>query len=161
MVWSPCSPRVSQESSPPQFEGISSSVKCLLLDKEMATHSSILAWRIQWTEELEWAGVHRVTKSRTRLKWFFMHTCLLYGPPLTAVQTFVSRVMSLLFNTVFMFVIAFLPRSNHLLIWWLQSSSTVILEPNKRKPITASTVFPSICHEVMGLDAMSLVFFFF
>ena len=51
------------------------------------------------------------------------------------------------------FVIVFLPRSKYLLISWLQSPSTVILEPKKIKPITASTFFPSICHEVMGPDA--------
>ena len=56
------------------------------------------------------------------------------------------------------FFIAFLPRSKHLLISWLQSPSVVILEPKKIKPVTISIVFPSICHEVMGLDAMILVF---
>ena len=56
------------------------------------------------------------------------------------------------------FVIAFLPRSKHLLISWLQSPSTVILEPKKMKSVTVSIVSPSICHEVMGLDAMILSF---
>ena len=74
------------------------------------------------------------------------------------IQTFVSRVMSLLFNTLFRFVIAFLPRSKHLLISWLQSLSAVILEPKKIKPVTVSIVSPSICHEVIGSDAMILVF---
>ena len=74
------------------------------------------------------------------------------------IRTFVSSVMSLLFNTLSRFVIAFLPRSNHLLISWLQSPSTVILEPKKRKSVTTSTFFPSICHEVMRTDAMVLVF---
>ena len=55
-------------------------------------------------------------------------------------------------------VITFLPRIKHLLISWLQSTSVVILEPKKRKSITVSIVSPSICHEVMGLDAMILVF---
>ena len=55
-------------------------------------------------------------------------------------------------------VIAFLPRSKHLLISWLQSPSAVILEPQKIKSVTISIVFPSICHEVMGPDAMILVF---
>ena len=73
-------------------------------------------------------------------------------------QTFVGKVMSLLFNTLSRFVIAFLPRSKCLLISWLQSPSMVILEPNKIKSVTVSTVFPSICHEVMGPDAMILVF---
>ena len=74
------------------------------------------------------------------------------------ILTFVGKVMSLLFNTLFRFLIAFLPRSKHLLISWLQSPSSVILEPKKIKSVTASTFSPSICHEVMGLDAMILVF---
>ena len=72
--------------------------------------------------------------------------------------TFVGKVMSLLFNMLSRFVIAFLTRSNHLLISWLQSPSAVILEPRKRKSVTVSIVSPSICHEVMGPDAMILVF---
>ena len=73
-------------------------------------------------------------------------------------QTFVGKVKSLLFNMLSRFVIAFLPKSKHLLISWLQSPSAVILEPKKRKSVTASTFSPSICHEVMGLDAKILVF---
>ena len=72
--------------------------------------------------------------------------------------TFVDKVMSLLFNLLSRLVIAFLPRSKHLLISWLQSPSAVILEPPEIKSATVSTVSPSICHEVMGLDAMILVF---
>ena len=73
-------------------------------------------------------------------------------------QTFVGKVMSLLFNMLFMLVITFPPRSKHHLIAWLQSPSAVILEPLKIKSDTASTVSPSICHEVMGPDAMILPF---
>ena len=62
--------------------------------------------------------------------------------------------MSLLFNILSRFVIAFLPRSECLLISWLQSLSTLILEPKKIKSVTISIVSPSICHEVIGLDAM-------
>ena len=69
--------------------------------------------------------------------------------------------MSLLFSTLTSSVIAFLPRSKHNLISWLQSPSTVILEPKKRKSVTTSTFSPSICHAVMGPDAMILVGFFF
>ena len=72
--------------------------------------------------------------------------------------TFVGKIMSLLFNTLSRLVIDFLPRSKHLLISWLQSPSAVILEPQKIKSITVSTVAPSICHEAMGLDAMILRF---
>ena len=67
-------------------------------------------------------------------------------------------MMSLLFNTLSRFVIVFFPRSKHLLISWLQSLSAVILEPKKIKSVTVSTFSPSICHEVMRLDAMILVF---
>ena len=72
--------------------------------------------------------------------------------------TFVDKVMSLLFNMLSRLVITFLPRSKRLLISWLQSPSAVILEPKKIKSATVSTVSPSICHEVMGPDAMILVF---
>ena len=68
--------------------------------------------------------------------------------------------MSVLFNTLSRFVTAFLPRSKRLLISWLQSPSAVILEPKKRKSVTTFTFYPSICQEVMGLDAMILGFFF-
>ena len=73
-------------------------------------------------------------------------------------RSFVSKVMSLLFNMLSRFIIAFLPRSKHLLISWLQSPSEVILEPKKIKCDTVSIVPPSICHEVMGPDAMIFVF---
>ena len=100
---------------------------------------------------------------------FFLAFCLLYSPALTIVcdhwedhsldcmdlcpQSNVSA-----FNTLSRFVITFLPRSNHLLISWLQSPSVVILEPKKRKSVTVSTGSPSICHEVMGPDAKISVF---
>ena len=69
-------------------------------------------------------------------------------------QTFIGKVMSLLFNILPRLVITFLPRSKHLLISWLQSPSAMILEPRKIKSASVSTVSPSICHEVMGPDAM-------
>ena len=72
--------------------------------------------------------------------------------------TFVGEVISLLFNKLSRSDITFLPRSKHLLISWLQSPSAVILEPQKIKSVTVSTVSPPICHEVMGPDAMILVF---
>ena len=71
--------------------------------------------------------------------------------------TSVDKVMSLLFNMLLRLVTAFLPRSKQLLISWLQSPFAVILEPKKIKSVTLSIVSPSICHEVMGLDAMILV----
>ena len=74
------------------------------------------------------------------------------------IWTFVSKVMPLLFNMLSRFVIAFLPRSKCLLISWQQSPSAVILEPKKIKSVIVSIVSPSVCHEVMGVDAMFLVF---
>ena len=85
-----------------------------------------------------------------------IHIGLLEKPQLW--QTFVGKVMSLLFNMLSRLVTAFLPRSKHLLISWLQSPSAVILGPKKIKSVTVSIVSPSICHEMMGPDAMSLVF---
>ena len=74
------------------------------------------------------------------------------------IWTFIDKVMSLLFNMLSRLVIAFLPRSKHLLISWLQLPSAVILDPPKIKSAIVSTVSPSICHEVMGPDAMIVVF---
>ena len=73
-------------------------------------------------------------------------------------QTFVGKVMSLLFNMLSRLVIVFLPRSKRPLISWLQSPSAVILEPKTIKSANVSTVSPSICHEVMGLDAVIVLF---
>ena len=73
-------------------------------------------------------------------------------------RNFVGKVMSQLFNMLSRLVIAFLPRSKHLLISWLQLPSAEILEPPKIKSVTVSIVSPSICHEVMGPDAPILVF---
>ena len=99
----------------------------------------------------------------------FSAVSLLYDPTLTSVHDYwknhsfdcmdlVGKVMFLLFNTLSRFVIAFLQRSKCLLISWLQSPSALILEPPKIKSATISTVSPSSCHEVMGPDAMILVF---
>ena len=74
------------------------------------------------------------------------------------IWTFVSKVMPLLLNMLSRFVIVFLQRSKHVLILWLSSPSVVILEPKKIKSATLSIFPPSICHEVMGLDAAILVF---
>ena len=77
--------------------------------------------------------------------------------PLT-IQTFVGKVMSLLFNMLSGFAIAFRPGSKHLLILLLQSPSAVILEPKKIKYVTVSNFAPSVCHELMRLDAIIVVF---
>ena len=87
------------------------------------------------------------------------HLYMTIGKTVTLViQTFVSKVLSLLFNMLSRFVIAFLPRDKSLLILWLQSLSAVILQPKKIESDTVFTFPASICHEVMGLDAMILVF---
>ena len=91
----------------------------------------------------------------------FSYTYVTTGKTIAlTIWTFVGKVMSLLLNTLSRFVIAFLPRSKRLQISWLQTTSAVILEPPKIKCVTVSTFPPSICHEVMGLDAMILVFIF-
>ena len=87
------------------------------------------------------------------------HPYMTIGKPIVLTRwIFVGKVMSLLFNMLSRLVIAFLPRSKCLLMSWLQSPSAVILEPRKIKSVTVSMVSPSICHEVMGLDAMIFVF---
>ena len=89
----------------------------------------------------------------------FWHPYMTIGKTITWIRwTLVGKVMSLLFNIVSRLVITFLARSKHLLISWLQSPSAVILKPPKIKSATVSTVSPSICHEVMGPDAMILSF---
>ena len=124
----------------------------------MATHSSVLAWRIPRTEDR--ATVHGVTKSQTRLSDF--HFTLFFMVQLSQLymttgknialtrQTFIGKLMSLLFNMLSRYAITFVLRSKHLLISWLTSPSAVVLEPKKIKSDTVSTVSPSISHEVMG-----------
>ena len=89
---------------------------------------------------------HKESDTTERLHFHFMK------------QTFVSKVMSLIFNMLSRLVITFLPRNKCLLISWLQSQSAVVLELKKIKSVTVSIVSPSICHEVMGPDAMIFVF---
>ena len=89
----------------------------------------------------------------------FSHPYMTTGKTIALTRwAFVSKVISLLFNMLSKLVIALLPRSKCLLISWLQSPSSVILEPKKLKSVTVSIVSPSIYHEVMGPDAMILVF---
>ena len=127
-------------------------------------NSGLIFLKIDWFYLLTVQGTfrnllqhHSLKASSLRCSAFFMvHLSQPYMTTgKTTTQTSVSRVMSLLFNTLSRFVIAFLPRSNHHL---LQSPSTVILEPKKRKSDTTPTFSPSLCHEVMGPDAMILVF---
>ena len=91
----------------------------------------------------------------------FSHPYMTTGKNITLPRwTFVGKVMSLLLNMLSKLVMAFLPRSKHLLTSQLQSPSAVILEPKKIKSVTVFIVSPSICHEVMGPDAMILEFEF-
>ena len=130
-------------------------------------HSGLISFRMDWLDLL---AVHGILKSllqhRNSKTSVLQHSAFfivqLSHPYMTTVKTialtrrtFADKVMSLLFNMPFRLVITFLPRSKCLLISWLQSPSAVILEPRK---IKSATVSPSICHEVMGLDAMTLVF---
>ena len=123
----------------------------------------MISFKIDWFDLL---AVQETLKSLFQFESsaFFMvqlsHLCMTTGKTIIlTIWTFVSKVISLLFNTLSNSVITFLPRSNCLLILWLQSPSTVILEPKKRNSITASTFPLSISYEVLGLDVMVLVFF--
>ena len=106
---------------------------------------------------------HSSKASILRCSVFFIvqlsHPYMTTGKTIASTRwTFFGKVMSLLFNMLSRVVITFLPRSKRLLISWLQSPSAVILEPKKVKSVTVSIVSPSISHEMMGPDAMTLVY---
>ena len=125
-------------------------------------HSGLICFRMDWLDLLAVQGTLKSLlqhhNSKASILWcsaFFIvqlsHLYVTTGKTIALTRrTFVGKVMSLLFNILSMLVIAFLPRSKHLLISWLQSPSTVILEPPKIKSVTVSTVSPSICHDVIG-----------
>ena len=133
-------------------------------------YSGLISFRIDWFDLLAGQGTfksllqhHSSKASIIQCSAFFI--VQLSHPYATSRKTialtrwtFVGKVMSLLFKMLPRLVIAFLTRSECLLISWLQSPSAVILEPKKIKSDTVSIVSPSICHEVMGLDAMIFVF---
>ena len=133
-------------------------------------HPGLMYFRMDWLDLLAVQGTlksllhHHSSKiSIHRHSAFFvvqlLHPYMTTGKNIALTRrTFVGKVMYLLFNMLCRLVITFLQRSKHLLISWLQSPSAVILEPRKIKSSTVSTVSPSICHEVMGSDAMILVF---
>ena len=133
-------------------------------------YSGLISFMIDWLDLLAVQGIlksliqhHSSKASVLQHSAFFKvqlsHPYMTTGKTIALTrQTFVGKVMSLLFNMLSSLVITFLPRSKHLLISWLQSPSAVILEPPKNKSDTVSTLSPSICHEVMGPDAMILVF---
>ena len=133
-------------------------------------HSGLISFRMDWLDLLAVQGTlksllqhHRSRASILQHLAFFIvqlsHPYMTTGKTIALTRrTFVGKVMSLLFNMLSRLVITFLPRSKCLLISWLKSTSAVILEPRNIKSDTVSTVSPSICHEVMGPDAMILVF---
>ena len=133
-------------------------------------HPGLISFRIDWLdlfavqETLKSFLQHHSSKaSILQCSAFFIvqlsHPYITTGKTIALTrQTFVDKVMSLLFNMLSRLIITFLPRSKRLLISWLQSPSAVILKPRKTKSATVSTVSPSISHEVMGLDVVILVF---
>ena len=132
-------------------------------------YSGLISFRMDWLDLLavQWTlkslQHHSSKASILRCSAFLivqlLHPYMTAGKTIALTRwTFVDKIMSLLFNMLSRLVITFLSRSKHLLISWLQSPSAVILEPQNIKSVTVSTVSPSICHEVMGLDAMILVF---
>ena len=133
-------------------------------------HPGLISFRMDWLDLLAVQGTlksllqHHSSKTSI-LQWSAFYTVQLSHPYMTTGKTialtrrtFVGKEMSLLLNMLSRLVITFLPRSKRVLISWLQSPSAVILEPPKIKSDTVSTVSPSICYEVMGPDAMILVF---
>ena len=133
-------------------------------------HTGLISFRMDWLDLLAVQGTlksllqHHSWKALILLHLAFFivqlsHPYMITGKTIALTRwTFIDKVTSLLFNMLSRFVITFLSRSKRLLISWLQSPSSVILEPRKIKSTNVSTLSPSICHEVMGLDAMMLVF---
>ena len=128
-------------------------------------YSGLLSFRIDWFDLLLVQGILKSLLQHHSLKasilWHSVFFLVQLSHPYMTTRktigltlwTFVSKAASLLFNMLFRFVIAFLSRSKHLLISWLQSQSAVILQPKKIKSVIASIFHPSVCHAVMGLDA--------
>ena len=129
-------------------------------------YSGLISFRMDWFDLLAVQGTLKSLLNTTVQKHHSLVLSFLYSPTLTSIWktialtrwTFVDKVMSLFFNMLSRLVITFLPRSKRFLISWLQSQSVVILEPRKIKLSTVSTVSSSICHEVMGPDAMIFIF---
>ena len=133
-------------------------------------HPGLISFRMGWLDLLAVQGTlksllqHHSSKASILLRSAFFtvqlsHPYMTTGKNIALTRrTFVDKMMSLLYNILSRLVITFLPRSKHLLISWLQSASAVTLESPKIKSFTVSTVSPSISHEVMGPDAMMLVF---
>ena len=132
-------------------------------------YSGLISFRMDWLDLLAVQGtlkcllqIHSSKASILQHSAFFMvqlsHPYMTTGKTIALTrQTFVGKVMSLVFNMLSRLVIAFLPRSKHLLISWLQSPTSVILQPRKRKSVTVGIISPSFCHEVLRPDAMIFV----
>ena len=171
---SPPAPNPSQHQG--LFQWVNSSHEVAKVLEFQLQHHSLqripraISFRMGWLDLFAVQGTlrsllqHQSSKaSILRRSAFFTaqlsHPCMTTGKTIALTRwTFVGKVMSLLLNMLSRLVITFLPRSKYLLISWLQSPSAVILEPNKIKSDTVSTVSPSISHEVMGPDAMIFVF---
>ena len=133
-------------------------------------YSGLISFRMDWLDLLAVQGTlksllqhHRSRASILQRSAFSIvqlsHPYMTTGKTIALIRwAFVGKVMSLLFNMLSRLIITFLPRSKRLLISWFQLPSAVILEPPKIKSVTVSIVSPSVCHEVMGPDAMILVF---
>ena len=133
-------------------------------------YSGLISFRMDWLDLLavQWTlkslvQHHSSKASIVQCSAFFIvqlsHPYMTTGKTIVLTRrTFVGKAISLLFNMLSRLVITFLPKSKRLLISWLQSPSAVILEPQKIKSDTVSTVSPSVSHDVMGPDAMIFVF---
>ena len=133
-------------------------------------HPGLISFRMNWLDLLAFQGTlksllqHHGSKASILQRSAFFIIQLSHPYKTTgkttalSIWTFVGKVMSLLFNKLSRFIMAFPPRSKYLLISWMQSPSAVVLEPKKINSVTLSIVSPSICHEVMESDAMIVVF---
>ena len=133
-------------------------------------HPGLISFRMDWFDLLAFQGTPKILlqhhSSKASILWHSVllivqlsHPYMTTGKTIALTRrTFIDKLMSLLFNMLSWLVIAFLPRSKRLLISWLQASSAVILEPKKIKSVTVSIISPSICHDMMGQDAMVFVF---
>ena len=152
------------------FHQVAKVLEFQLQHQSFNEHSGLISFRMDWLDLLAVQGTlksllqhHSSKVSILRHSAFFIvqlsHPYMTTGKTIALTRwTFVGKVMSLFFNMLSRLVITFLPRSKHLLISWLQSHSAVILEPKKIKFLTCFIASLSIYHEVMGQNAMILVF---
>ena len=172
-----CRPLLLLPPIPPSIKAFSSeSTLCIMWQKywsfsfnisPSSEHPGLISFRMEWLDLLAAQGTLKSLLQHHSSKASILQCSAFFIVQLShdywkhhslTIQTFVGKVMSLHFNMLSRLVITFFPRSKHLLLSWLQSPSAVILEPPKIKSVTVSTVSPSICHEMMGPDAMIFVF---